>query len=102
MIDIRLQHRRLSLLALILVCVVASLAPAVATAQVSQRSDPTAAQYDPVTPPKANSGSGATDNGATVAGLPFTGAEVGVLAIAAIVLLGGGIALRTYSRAEHN
>jgi hypothetical protein len=101
--NIRIPYRLLACLALTLVCAVAFLAPAVAGAQVHQGS-PTADEYDPalVPPPQSSNGSGGGGSGdsATVAGLPFTGAEVGVLAIAAVVLVGGGMALRTYIRAE--
>ena len=99
---IRSSYRRAALLALSLACALALAGPVGAAAQVGQGSDPTADQYDPgIVPPKATTGGGSGGSaGTTVGGLPFTGAELGALGIAALVFVGGGVALRAYIRSE--
>jgi peptidoglycan/LPS O-acetylase OafA/YrhL len=88
----RRRRRPASWLAVAL-AIVALAAPSAALAQVG--SSPTKAQYEP-TNRQVSSGGG----GGTIGGLPFTGLDIGVLAIAAAALLGAGIALRRLSDPE--
>jgi hypothetical protein len=43
------------------------------------------------------SGGGGSSNNAVISGLPFTGFDVGVLALASVALLGSGLTLRRLS-----
>jgi hypothetical protein len=79
-------------------------APAAAMA-----TSPTTDQYGSRSQQIAATGSGGSSGGgasATTTGhrtsgsLPFTGLDLGVLALAAVALLGAGIALRRYSHAK--
>ena len=63
-------------------------------------------QYDPKSQQIAATGSGgggggsattSSSGGSTIGSLPFTGLDVGVLALAAVALLGAGFALRRLS-----
>ncbi len=79
--------------------VVALAAPSAALA-----SSPTHAQYEPKNHQiAATGGGGSTGSGpsapsrSTIGSLPFTGLDVGVLALAAVALLGAGFALRRLS-----
>jgi hypothetical protein len=78
------------------------LALAVPSAALAQ--SPTHAQYEPENHQiAAASGGGSSGNGpsapsnSTIGSLPFTGLDIGVLAIAAAALLGAGFALRRLS-----
>jgi hypothetical protein len=98
--NIQSRYRRFAVPFLIVACAVALVAPAGAGAQ-SGSSDPTAAQYGPpVTPPSQTAGGGQVNDPGQVGALPFTGADVGILAVAAVALLGGGLALRSLSRSR--
>jgi hypothetical protein len=80
--------------------VVALAAPSVATA-----SSPSNAQYQPQNQQISVTGGGnggpsgpsAPSGGNTIGSLPFTGLDIGVLALAAAALLGAGFALRRLS-----
>lgn len=92
--------------------VVAAVALAVAPAGAAAQDDPTADQYDPTAEQieesvgagsngsggsegsSGDTASGATADDRVVAGLPFTGSDVGILAAAAIVLGAAGLGLR--------
>jgi hypothetical protein len=102
MLNIRSRYRRFAVPFLILVCAVALVAPAGAGAQ-SANSSPTSAQYGSPVPspdPTAGGGQEGSAGGQQVGGLPFTGADVAILAVAAAALLGGGLALRSLSRSS--
>ena len=85
--------------------------PSAAFAQ-SGSSSPSNAQYQPVNqqiaaaggsggpssgPSAAAAGGGGSSGGGSIAGLPFTGLDLGVLAFAAVALLGAGVTLRRLS-----
>jgi hypothetical protein len=75
--------------------VLALAAPAAAIA-----SSPSNAQYAPQNRQIAAGGGGggpSTPSRSTIGNLPFTGLDVGVLALAAVALLGAGFALRRLS-----
>jgi len=80
--------------------VLALAAPAAAMA-----TSPSHDQYDPKSQQIAATGSGggggsattSSSGGSTIGSLPFTGLDVGVLALAAVALLGAGFALRRLS-----
>lgn len=78
--------------------VLALAAPSVATANT-----PSNAQYEPQNHNISVSGGGGDGNGpsapsrSTIGSLPFTGLDIGVLALAAAALLGAGFALRRLS-----
>ena len=72
----------------------------------STRRRPSHDQYDPKSQQIAATGSGgggggsattSSSGGSTIGSLPFTGLDVGVLALAAVALLGAGFALRRLS-----
>ena len=106
----RARHRaiRLALTLAILVLAV----PSVAWAQ-SGSSSPSNAQYQPANqqiaatgggggpnssgPSAAAAGAGGSGGGGEIAGLPFTGLDLGVLALSAVALLGAGVTLRRLS-----
>jgi hypothetical protein len=104
----RPRHRATWLaLALATVCLVA---PSAALAQ-SGSSSPSNAQYQPINQqiaaagggggpssgPTAATSAGGGSGGGAIAGLPFTGLDLGVLALAAVALLGAGVTLRRLS-----
>ena len=84
--------------------------PSAAIAQ-SGSSSPSNAQYQPVNQqiaaaggsggpssgPSAATSGGGSSGGGSIAGLPFTGLDLGVLAFAAVALLGTGVTLRRLS-----
>lgn len=78
--------------------VLALAAPSVATAQ-----SPSHAQYEPQNHQISVGGGGGSGSGpsapsrSTIGSLPFTGLDIGVLALAAAALLGAGFALRRLS-----
>jgi hypothetical protein len=94
-----------------LALIVASLALAVPSAALGQSgtASPSNAQYQPTNqqiaaggggggnsspsgPSAANSAGGSSGGG--IGGLPFTGLDIGVLALAAVALVGSGVTLR--------
>ena len=85
----------------VVLVVLALAAPAAAMA-----TSPSHDQYDPKSQQIAATGSGgggggsattSSSGGSTIGSLPFTGLDVGVLALAAVALLGAGFALRRLS-----
>jgi hypothetical protein len=93
--DPRPKRRLVTRLALAL-AVFALTIPATALAAGN---DPTAAQYAPTNQQIAAGGGGGSTptGGGNIAGLPLTGLDLGVLLIAATVLVGTGVALRKLS-----
>jgi hypothetical protein len=97
--DASTRRRPAILLAGVLV-VLALAAPA-----ASMAASPSHDQYDPKSQQIAATGSGGggggsantASSGSSVGSLPFTGLDVGVLALAAVALLGAGFALRRLS-----
>jgi hypothetical protein len=97
--DASTRRRPALWLAAVLV-VLALAAPAAAMA-----TSPSHDQYDPKSQQIAATGSGGSSGGgsattsgnSTIGSLPFTGLDVGVLALAAVALLGAGFALRRLS-----
>jgi len=104
---LRNRLRAMAGVGVVLVCA-ALLVPAGAFAAHggSTLSSPTANQYSHPSPPQgtqasgSNSPSGGSGGEQTIAGLPFTGADLGVLGAMAVVLVGGGLALRRIARSE--
>ncbi len=76
---------------------------ALAAPSAALASSPTHAQYEPKNQQIAATGGGGSTGGpsapsrSTIGSLPFTGLDVGVLALAAVALLGAGFALRRLS-----
>jgi hypothetical protein len=90
----RRRRRRFTRLALAL----AMLAIAAPSAALAQGSDPSEAQYAPTSQQIAAGGGGEDPGeGGQIGGLPLTGLDLGVLVIAATVLVGTGVALRRLS-----
>jgi cobalamin biosynthesis Mg chelatase CobN len=106
------RHSRVVWMAIGLV----TIALAVPSAALASSSNPSDAQYGSTSHQVAATGAGgsngngpsapqaataagtaSTDSSSTIAGLPFTGLDVGVLAVAALALLGTGVALRRLS-----
>jgi hypothetical protein len=78
---------------------------ALAVPSASLAGSPTNSQYDTTNHQIAAAGGGggpsgsgpSGDNDAVISGLPFTGFDVGVLALASVALLGSGLTLRRLS-----
>jgi hypothetical protein len=80
---------------------------ALAVPSASLAGSPTNSQYDTTNHqiaaagggggPSGSGPSGGGDNDAVISGLPFTGFDVGVLALASVALLGSGLTLRRLS-----
>ena len=89
------------------ICLAALAVPGSALAQGGSNS-PTEAQYAPASqqvtagggPGGGASSTSAAPSREPVGGLPFTGADLGVLALAAATLLGAGFLLRRMARPE--
>lgn len=105
------RERATRTLLLMMAAVLAATAPAATVAAPSSLAagDPSAAEYDeipdaPPTPPEPGDPTGPTSppesDGRVVGTLPLTGVDVLVIAVAAIVLVGSGLALRRLSRAD--
>jgi hypothetical protein len=84
------RHLAVWLAAGLVVCALA--VPSAALAQ-----SPTHAQYAPQSHQIAAGGGPSAPSRSTIGSLPFTGLDVGVLALAAVALLGAGFALRRLS-----
>ena len=94
----KIKRQRLIASATAVTAAIAMAAPAAAGAG-SPLSDPTDAEYDPsIRQVIALSGGGEAadpaDPSEAVGGLPFTGLDAGLMAAAALGLLGGGVAVR--------
>jgi hypothetical protein len=81
---------------------------ALAVPSASLAGSPTQAEYDTTNhqiaaggggggPSEPSGPSGGDSNDAVISGLPFTGFDVGILALASVALLGSGLALRRLS-----
>jgi hypothetical protein len=77
---------------------------ALAVPGVAMAGSPTDSQYDTTTHQIAAAGGGGDPagpsgggNDAVISGLPFTGFDVGILALASVALLGSGLTLRRLS-----
>ena len=81
---------------------------ALAVPAASLAGSPTNAEYDTTNhqiaaagggggPSEPSGPSGGGDNNAVISGLPFTGFDVGILALASVALLGSGLMLRRLS-----
>jgi hypothetical protein len=94
-LSIRFSYRQICLPILTIACALALVVPAFAGAATGQSSDPTAAQYGPpVVCPTCVSNVSNDPQGS----LPFTGADIGFLLAAGVVLLAGGLAMRGFAR----
>jgi hypothetical protein len=112
MIGMRIPYRQKVLTTFAVLAALALAVPAAASAQeLGTSSSPTAAQYEDQsqefsaggnTPTPTPPDSGSTDPSSTraIASLPFTGADLIVLASGAVVLLAGGFLLRRQARAQ--
>ena len=101
----RIRYRQVLLTTFAVLVAVALVAPGVGSAQtVGPASDPASSQYGDASVQiqaggKDGSNTPPSDPQAQViGGLPFTGSDLVVLAGAAVVLLGSGLALRRHAR----